>query len=192
MLSFMWGIFYSFLWNSSRTSIGYFSNSTGPSVTSRRFFPKQHVLWFLGGKGLGARERVFHPCNIWKPFKVTIVYGLVRPNRMVVWHHTHMKKKTLKALRATSHTSQEPWPWNCASPKESVHMPSQNTSKVMYCGHGPSSEAMWLGPRRNAISMNFYSCSPSRNRISQWLWTFGVLWSLGSVLGLPPRGGFWK
>ena len=34
-------------------------------------------------------------------------------------------------LRATSHTSQEPWPWNCESPKESVQRPSQHTSKLM-------------------------------------------------------------
>jgi hypothetical protein len=34
-------------------------------------------------------------------------------------------------LGATSHTSQEPWPWNCESPKESVQRPSQDTSKIM-------------------------------------------------------------
>ena len=34
-------------------------------------------------------------------------------------------------LRATSHTSQEPWPWSCESPKESVQTPSQDTSKIM-------------------------------------------------------------
>ena len=34
-------------------------------------------------------------------------------------------------IRATSHTSQEPWPWNCESPKESVQRLSQDTSKIM-------------------------------------------------------------
>jgi hypothetical protein len=34
-------------------------------------------------------------------------------------------------LRATWHTSQEPWPWNCESPKESVQRPSQHTSKII-------------------------------------------------------------
>ena len=34
-------------------------------------------------------------------------------------------------LRVTSHTSQEPQPWSCESPKESVQRPSQNTSKIM-------------------------------------------------------------
>jgi hypothetical protein len=29
-------------------------------------------------------------------------------------------------------------------------------------------------------------------RINQRLWAFGMPWSLGFVLGLPPRGGFWK
>ena len=34
-------------------------------------------------------------------------------------------------VRATSHMSQEPWPWNCESPKESVQRLSQDTSKIM-------------------------------------------------------------
>ena len=34
-------------------------------------------------------------------------------------------------VKTTSHTSQEPWPWDCESPKESVQMPSQDTSKIM-------------------------------------------------------------
>ena len=67
-------------------------------------------------------------------------------------------------LRTTSHTSQEPWPWKCESPKESVQRPSQDTSKVMECGHRPSS-VMWshmrLRPQPNAISMNVYSCGSS-------------------------------
>ena len=31
-----------------------------------------------------------------------------------------------------------------------------------------------------------------KNRINQELWAFGVPWSPGFVLGLPPRGDFWK
>ena len=31
-----------------------------------------------------------------------------------------------------------------------------------------------------------------KNKINQRLWASGVLWSLGFVLGLPPRSGFWK
>ena len=34
-------------------------------------------------------------------------------------------------VRATSHTSQEPWPWTCESPKKSVQRPSQHISKIM-------------------------------------------------------------
>ena len=34
-------------------------------------------------------------------------------------------------VRATSHTSQEPWPWKCNSPKESIQWLSQHTSKIM-------------------------------------------------------------
>jgi hypothetical protein len=47
-------------------------------------------------------------------------------------------------LRATSHTSQEPWPWNCESPKESVQRPSQVTlqnhvvwSRILTCSVKP-------------------------------------------------------
>ena len=32
-------------------------------------------------------------------------------------------------LANTPHTSQEPWPWNCENPKESVFGPSPNTPK---------------------------------------------------------------
>ena len=42
-------------------------------------------------------------------------------------------------LRATSHMSQEMWPCNCECSKESVRTSSQDTSKTMSCGHGPSS-----------------------------------------------------
>ena len=34
--------------------------------------------------------------------------------------------------KVTSHTSREPWPWNCESPKESVQRPpSQHTSMII-------------------------------------------------------------
>jgi len=66
--------------------------------------------------------------------------------------------------RAPSHTSQEPWPWIYESPKESVQRPSQDTPKIMSCGHG-SSSVVWShmrrGPQPNAISMKFYSCGSS-------------------------------
>ena len=60
-------------------------------------------------------------------------------------------------LRATSHTSYEPWPWNCDNPKESVQRPSQRTSKITECGHRPSTVVwshMWPSPQPNDISMN--------------------------------------
>ena len=34
-------------------------------------------------------------------------------------------------FRATSHMRQEPWPWNCESPKEIVQRPSQGTSNII-------------------------------------------------------------
>ena len=58
-----------------------------------------------------------------------------RPSSMVQVHGPWCKL----ALRGTSHTSQEPWPWNCESPNESVQGASQDTSKIMLCGHIPSS-----------------------------------------------------
>jgi hypothetical protein len=36
-------------------------------------------------------------------------------------------KENVYSIRATSHTSQEPWPWNSESPKESIETPSQHT-----------------------------------------------------------------
>ena len=63
-------------------------------------------------------------------------------------------------LRATSHTSQEPWPRSCESPKESVLRPSQDISKIMHRGHKPSSvmwSHAWPSPQLNVISMNSYS-----------------------------------
>ena len=107
----------------------------------------------------------------------------------------------MRVLSATlgplPHTSREPWPWNCESPEESVQRPSQDTSEIMYCGHEfPCVEwsHMWLGPQPNAISMDFYSCGFSHiiKRINQRLWVFGVSWSPGFVLGLPPRDVFSK
>ena len=76
-------------------------------------------------------------------------------------------------------TSQEPWPWNRESPKESVQRPSQHTSKIMSCGHIPSSVVwshMWLGPQPNASSMNFYSYESSHTTKYNewWLWAFRV------------------
>ena len=102
-------------------------------------------------------------------------------------------------LRATSHTSEEPWPRNCESPKQSVQRPSQHTSKLMSCGHESSCvvwSRIWRGPLTKCYFNEFYSCKVSRiikkNWTNQRLWAFGVPWSFGVVLGLSPRGGFLK
>ena len=39
--------------------------------------------------------------------------------------------KNTEELGPLQHTSQELWPWNCESPKESVQKSSQPTSKIM-------------------------------------------------------------
>ena len=104
---------------------------------------------------------------------------------------------TVLSFRATSHLSQEPWPWNCVSPKESVQKPSQDTSIIMWCGHGPS-RVVWsrmsMGRQPNIMSINFYlGTILTHNKIeSRRLWDCIVLRSPGFVLGLAPRVGFWK
>jgi hypothetical protein len=70
--------------------------------------------------------------------------------------------------------------------------------QFMQCGHGFSSVVWshtWPGPQPNVIAMNFYPCgllTHNKNKITQQLWPFGVSWSPGFVLSLPPRGGFSK
>ena len=44
----------------------------------------------------------------------------------------HGKQNLVVAIiRATPDTNQEPWLWKCESPKKSVQLPSQETSKTM-------------------------------------------------------------
>ena len=74
--------------------------------------------------------------------------------------HVPLKKEYnyggLEYFKGISNTSQEPWPWNCKSPKISVQRLSRATSIIMSCGHTPSS-VVWShmspGPQSNAISM---------------------------------------
>ena len=105
------------------------------------------------------------------------------------------KLTNLLLLTATSHLSQEPWPYNCESPKESAQRPSQDTSKIMYCDHRPSSVVwshMWPSRQPNATGIREYRfngmsvhASPRTryNGINQRLWAFWVPWSPGFVLG---------
>ena len=62
-------------------------------------------------------------------------------------------------IKATSHTYQEPWPWNCDCPKK-LSKGRPNTPPKS-CSHRPSSvlwSHMWLSPQPNAILMNSCSC----------------------------------
>ena len=53
-----------------------------------------------------------------------------------------------------------PWPWNCESPEESVQRPSsQHTSKIMLCGHGPSS-----------VVCKSYVIRPLNHMLFQWIY----------------------
>ena len=59
-------------------------------------------------------------------FQYVMVWNVKVPNTNI-----GVRLRGASVVRATSHTSQEPWPWNCESPKESVQKPSQYTSKIM-------------------------------------------------------------
>ena len=72
-------------------------------------------------------------------------------------------------LRATSHTSQEPWLGGCESPKESAQRLSQDTDLQGVWSH------MWPGPQPNVVSMHFYSCLVLT--LDKIEWTNGVPWS---------------
>ena len=70
-------------------------------------------------------------------------------------------ERAVVQVRATSYTSQEPWPWNCESPKEVPKGRPKALPKSCCVEHGPSNVVwshMWLGLQPNAISIIFYSC----------------------------------
>jgi hypothetical protein len=66
---------------------------------------------------------------------------------------------------------------------------------LIFLTHWSPRGHMWQSPQPNDISMHFYSCWSS-HVINIWmnqrLWAFGLKQAFGFVLGLPPRGGFWK
>ena len=93
------------------------------------------------------------------------------------------RKEKLKWVRATSHTSQEPWPWNCESLKASVQraVPTHLQSHVVWS-------------RILKCSAKSYVTAPS-TKYFLFQWTSIHVSGPGSlrfVFGLPPRGGFWK
>ena len=82
-------------------------------VSSPYFICYEHILW-----GVYLGTRVLDPIFNNKLVGVTQLGG----SESQSYHITP---------RATSHVNQEPWPWNFKSPKESVHTPPQDTSKIM-------------------------------------------------------------
>ena len=139
---------------------GFASFITKPPFPNRGFQPKTE------GPTLEPNSFKLGICLGWNPF--TLVH------QSSFWHHCFWTcvASTCRIVsapnlhsRVTSHTSQEPWPWHCKSPKESAQRPPQHTSKIMKCDHRSSSvmwSHMWLDPQLNPISMNFYSCGSSR------------------------------
>ena len=91
-----------------------------------------------------------------------------------------------ECLRTTSHMSQDPWPWNCKSPKEVC----KSRPKTL-----PKSWSVVTCPQPNTISINFYSyriLTHDLKIINQHMWIFGVSWSPNIVLGLCARDDFSK
>jgi hypothetical protein len=102
-------------------------------------------------------------------------------------------------LRATSPTSQEPWPWNCESPKgkcsKVVRRHLQNHvlwSQILKC----SVKSYVTMPSTKCYFNEFLFIqilTHDKFRINQRLWAFGMPESPnGFLLGLLPRAGFWK
>ena len=101
------------------------------------------------------------------------------------------------ALWATSVTSQEPWPWNCESPKEVSKGHPRHFQNHVVWSHALkcSAKSYVTGPSTKCyINESLLMHAPHRRWIIiyQWLWDFKVLWSPDFVLGLPPRSDFWK
>ena len=64
-------------------------------------------------------------------------------------------------------------------------------SRALKC----SVKSYLTGPSTKCYIKWIYICAGPhtwQNRINQRLWAFGTSWSPSVVLGLPPRGGFWK
>ena len=92
-------------------------------------------------------------------------FGFFWPMRDLRMQGSHAFNSVYEVtLRATLHTSQEPWPCNCESPNKNIQRPSQDTFKTMQRGHKPSRVVWshtWPVPQPKIVSMNFYSCRSS-------------------------------
>ena len=95
------------------------------------------------------------PIGVSKAYQYTYDTHTTLANRLLLWrlkiqHHAnwYWYKNKLCILRATSHTSQETWPWNCESQKEV----SKGYPKTL-----PKSCSVVTGPQPSAISMKLYS-----------------------------------
>ena len=93
---------------------------------------------------LNAHNRYFIPFyHVWSPAWIRIHWNNIWLRAGHIWLQTtidgpwphHMMLEVcwdgMWTLRTTSHMSQELWPWNYESPKESVQRLSQGTSKTM-------------------------------------------------------------
>ena len=150
-------------------------------------------------------------------FRFSVIYSKYIPQTPLKWSVIFLKSWTstnyfsnstgssitskpvslvLSWIRGSFHTSQEPWPWSCESPNESVQRLSQRHpknhvlwSQTLKC----SVKSYVTGPSINNYFNDFLFmrvCTHDKIKINQRLWAFGVPWSLGFMLGLPLRGGF--
>ena len=99
---------------------------------------------------------------------------------------------------ATSHTSQEPWPWTCESPKRkcSKAVPTHLQNHVVWSRVPKCSVKSYVsGPSTKCYFDEFLFMrvfTLDKNGINQRLWAFRVPWSPGFVFHQPPESGFWK
>ena len=91
--------------------------------------------WFLGHKWSKSLCFQVQPAHVWWSFGfffINLKYISYMTLKWLVLSWSLYELQVHRSVkRATSPTSQEPWPWNCESPKESVQRPSKDTSKIM-------------------------------------------------------------
>ena len=102
-------------------------------------------------------------------------------------------------LRATSHTRQEPVPWNCErEPKRKCPKaaPTHFRNHLMWSWALECSYEVICNWAFNQMLFQWISIHAGFSHMIKYnksrSWDFGVKWSPGFVLGILPRGGFLK
>ena len=164
-----------------------YNNSVSADVNSLYMLPFSRMWNFLGvdEPGLGEYDSVCqasisrsnHKLQIsgqFHPHFGMFIFGEVNREEAQLWaratcsYNMYLSEKVPVSIhdgfcfffRATSHTSQEPWPWNCESPKEKcpkATVPTNTPPKSCNVVMDPQVYCVKPGSHPNAISMDFYS-----------------------------------